>query len=510
MAELKPIPETSKEINLEEFVPIPSGSTLLTPSDARSQIEFLQLQPEFRILQHTQSQEQAKQLGRTVAAMGISATGTALGSLTSPTTGVLGPVIGAGSAEIINQSLGLTEPGVQGVAMSAALPTILGGAGALTRGAALEAPGIRQIVKEPLIEDVNTMLKRLRSGTSVKEMFKQAERAGSIRFLQLPETEKVINEMGKTLNLAGTSSLGIGRAKRILLDYNELASRALKKGISGKEIMTRSSVLSKDLSALEKTGGLPHETARQVRAAILQDLETAPTRVETAEATTLFKQARFAASRQFALSDLGEWISGATKQLKGQKVGVVDLDARQVLDRIRQATNPDSKNYDKFFGPALKDDLPEMTKLLERLNEIGPITMELGPGGLVIRGALAGMGFSAGSSVGGPVGGMVGAVMGASLPEELAVIVTSPIGRKLLTRMVIDLGQKGKGTRLSGMAIQALGSALRTASEIRPENDLPKAEREKLSLAVNKDPQKTIEEKIQAAQQLGGFSQVTE
>lgn len=391
------------------------------------------------------------------------AAGTALGGMVGMPT--LGAMAGSTAGTFINQKLGLEPESKTNLAISATVPGVVGGMGAAVRGIGRSMTTTRALRKAGMVGEAEELPGRLRpSAGAVNAAFEEVSRRGGARILKLPATTKVVEDLTSKVNVGFRG--GLGSVKSRLNELLDVVTRP--GGVSVQEIKIKTEQLGEMVRTLERRGGLGLGAAKQMRKALLEDFDSAAT-TASKEAAVFLKTARDLAKKSFAADELEDLIFGERKRIAGLAKEFFDIDGNRVLQKLENLTNPKSPKFDKNFTSGLKSELPEIKALFERLDQFGPIKMEIGAGSLIIRSA---MGTAGGAAAGGLLGGLpgagtmgfVGAVAGAKGPEIADRIVAkallNPAGRAVFERTL-----RLTDNRITAPLVQALASLLRVSEQ---------------------------------------------
>jgi len=186
----------------------------------------------------------------------------------------------------------------------------------------------------------------------------------------------------------------------------------------------------------ESAGGIKLGKVKQAYKAISDDLDKIALDPSLKGRTARIAQAANKRAKiEFAVKDMEAGVEQFVKEL-GAKEGIT-VNISGFRKWLRKISNPKSKQYNKNFADALKDELPEITK---RLEELAKITEVGGRGGtLVIQSRLARAGSVVvggilGLGTAGPIGGGIGAIAGAKLPETFTSLLMTKMGSSFLEK----------------------------------------------------------------------------
>lgn len=425
------------------------------------------------------------------------AIGGGIGALTGPAAPILGPLffgLGGGLGALASQETGISPKSKADVAVSTLAP-ILGiltgkvgqrggrlGAQAFKRLTPVEAAVSRIELQEAskAAEGIGARILASQTGRMArpaKVLYRAARRGGlKIHPSDLTRTQSALQPLKAEMSKFGSfpeakQALGlIDDVERTLKIGNlpqtvdqQLANAGIFPGlpvnipstqIDFQEVIRARQLVGAAIHRLEAAAGVKLGSAKQVFRGIAKDMDVIATQPGlTGKVGQLTLDAIKRAKLQFAVDDLKTTIAKATTVARGEG-GQVEINAKQVLDRLRGLTNPDNlDNFDKNFTSAMADHLPGIIQTFEAINRI-PVSPGGGPGSLVIRGsfaremrkiALKVLSFgTAGAVVGGPIAGVVAgsaAVYGARMPEMITAALLRPGGRRFLQ----GVAQFGRG-----------------------------------------------------------------
>ena len=117
------------------------------------------------------------------------------------------------------------------------------------------------------------------------------------------------------------------------------------------------------ISNFESQAGVRLNGARRVFAGMAEDLNKVAQNATGAKKRAAVLSQKFLerSKLQFAVKDLEEIVSGATKALKG-KGDEVAINAKVIFDRLNAMTDPKNALFDKNFSDAFGDQLPEFPR----------------------------------------------------------------------------------------------------------------------------------------------------
>lgn len=194
----------------------------------------------------------------------------------------------------------------------------------------------------------------------------------------------------------------------------------------------------------QRTGSVQGLEANEVRgafkhlsAAIQRDLEAAAQAGgKQGTAATLLRQANEAFARAKAIDELAEAIEGAIN--KGR------ADLRQSFNPARALNElAESPNFPRAFSPKELEEIGTLLRRFRGLPSLPPPGGEaaIGSGRVLTRLLVgSGLGSAAGMGLGGPVGSVLGAAVGpvaaTAVSQSIAHLLSTPGGRKFLTRIL--------------------------------------------------------------------------
>ena len=150
-------------------------------------------------------------------ALGVA--GGALGTLAGPGYGTaIGAGIGGGVGEFINQKLGITEPSLTDIGISAIAPSALRGAGQALKAAkplTKTIPGVSAVLKQPVVQQMKELPAKFLPAQSSKELFEElASQPESL--VKFPKTVAMMEDLAKREErlIPGLQSEAIKRGER--------------------------------------------------------------------------------------------------------------------------------------------------------------------------------------------------------------------------------------------------------------------------------------------------------
>lgn len=410
-----------------------------------------------------------------------------------------GPVIGSVAAstlaaesalgaigETINQMLGITpRDNSQIVAGALAGPVTRIGSSLLIKAA--KNLGKRAIPGAPIavvgdateraIEYPDTVRKTLIPGDTSDVLYsalkKESDRLG-LAGVTIPMNKAMkrsnelfseVKRIGKGLRAADEN-----RAYNILKGFVEdFAPLRNKKGqITGQATGIDFETLKLQITALgkaiSKADGQPLGALKEMRKAIMQDIEEAAklpmivrdvkgrivTRQNLAPLKELYEKARTTFSKEMSLDDLANIIDDSSHAV--QSLGIKLINGAQALDRFDKVVRKDDlflQAFSQAERDGIRDFFVQLSKLPTTGHEIGEV---------VIAGSLGGM--AGGVITGSPAGGALGAATGI----EATRIIRDSMANPKVRALVLKLYQK-KGF-LDRPALAVIGQAIRSGGQI--------------------------------------------
>ncbi len=191
--------------------------------------------------------------------------------------------------------------------------------------------------------------------------------------------------------------------------------------------------LGRQIGRLEGKGGIQEGSRKRLFKAFWDDLEAIQFVGKTGRGVRIFKAAREASKREFAVDTFTQVIESAITPIKGEGAATA-FNAAGVLRKLRALVNPDNPLYDKNFHSALGNNpqFHSALKLLEMANDFP--ASGLGAGSLMFASKLAAGGAFVADSLG--FSPALGAVVALQLPEVLTEFLLNPKRQKTLARLI--------------------------------------------------------------------------
>ena len=377
--------------------------------------------------------------------------GAAVGAPLGPVGVLGGAIVGGFAGEVVAQETGLAPGSDLNLILSAAGPVAGKAAGLALRGgrkftgksitslpfarsarARNQMPGA---VEE--FESIGTQVlakQRRLLGFTATQLYDGVRRSGVIvPNKALKGTRNAIGALLEEMN-ATKAFPEVSQAMKVLRQAGKTLGAS--KEISMDTLVFTRQLMGTAVKKAQSAGGPKLGTAKKAFAAISDDLDAiANDPTLTGRAARLAKAAVTRAKLEFAVKDFE---AGVARQVKDVANGV-EINIPGMQKWLRNITNPKSKQFDKNFTAALKDELPVIEQRLTELAKIVSAGSPGGPGSLVIRGQMAKAGSSIiggllGFGAGGVIGAGVGAFAGANAPEMFTALLMTKTGASLLER----------------------------------------------------------------------------
>ena len=422
----------------------------------------------------------------------LGAAGGALGTLAGPGLGTaIGAGLGGGAGEFINQKLGITEPSLTDIAVSAVAPSALRGAGkALSAAKPLlkNIPGVSAVLKQPVVEEMKNLPAKFLPAESSKSLFAELADLPNAQ-VKFPRAIAVADELAnKEAGLIpGLQSEAIKRGERGAAEKLSSAKPETQQFVStpGKGVTGMTTQAAKqDVGVSFEVGqdhvrrlgqrirqaesGITQEDAgslKRLRSAFIEDMDAATTHLPK------LQKANAAFKSEMAVQDLQSMMEGSIKSVAG-KSNIYDFNAKQVIDKLNKITSKtNKKDYDKLFTEGIGEkNLKELRTTLDKINDIGPISFSVGSGGgrggsIVMQTIPAAAGGTIGAAIGGVPGAAVGSITGAMLPGLIAEGLTKPGPRAFILKSFQSSGGKISNPSLFANALGSLLARIPTLVE---------------------------------------------
>jgi hypothetical protein len=367
--------------------------------------------------------------------------------------GIAGGALGSMAGEAGNQALGITEPSLSQIGLAGAVPLAVGGVAAGLRTLAPFATSGRaaQVLNALAPEEAAGRVGAMLPKVPASSLFKQAAAAQVTIPMNrtLHMLDNMLDEMANVssgLKRANSQAIGYIKGLKNLLQTNPngLSPTALQRELEG---------VGKVVKSIKTKGGTGSGEIQQTFKAMVNDLDDAAKMANPGlpGAQTLIA-ARDAFKRESVVKELGEAITDATKNLRGQG-DFVQFNANAVLKSI--AKNP---FYEKAFSATEKGEVESLLKLLNKIPALRPgAGAQFGSG--IISQMLAGSAVGAG--IGGLAGGREGAVTGAAAGFALGPIAA--FGRNVSVALQMSTGRalmKELLTQSKGVATPQVASII--------------------------------------------------
>ena len=399
----------------------------------------------------------------TIGGIAGTALGTRFGGIPG---GVVGGGIGSGLGEGVNQLLGVTEPSLMELGKATAIPMAIGGAFAGARAlmpfatSGRAAQTLNALAPEEAAAKVGAMLPKVKAAT----LFKQATE------------QQVTIPMNRTLHLLDdllddltNVSSGVQKANSQVIGYlkglkNTLATTpgGLKPLALQRELEGAGNVVK----SVNVKGGTGSGAIKQAFKAMVNDLDDAAKMANPGQpAAQTLLAARDAFKRESVVKEIGEAITDATKNLRGQGE-LVQFNANQVLKDIGK-----NRFYTEALSAQERGEVESLLKLLNKIPALRPgAGSQFGSGRLATMAASATAGGGMGFAAGGPMGGGIGTAVGMAIPpivefgKNVATALQMSTGRALMKELLTQ--SKGVATPQVASIIAAYARAVEANPEL--------------------------------------------
>lgn len=380
--------------------------------------------------------------------------------------GIAGGSVGSMLGEAGNQALGITEPSMAQIGLAGAVPLAVGGAAAGLRTLAPFATSGRaaQVLNALAPEEAAGRVGAMMPKIPASSLFKQAAAA------------QVTIPMNRTLHMLDTMlddltsvSSGVQKANSQVIGYLKGIKNLLQtnpQGLSPTALQRELEGAGNVVKSVGARGGTGSGAIKQAFKAMVNDLDDAAKMANPGlpGAQTLLA-ARDAFKRESVVKEIGEAITDATKNLRGQGE-FVQFNANAVLKSI--AKNP---FYDKAFSATEKGEVESLLKLLNKIPALRPgAGAQFGSGRLATLAASATAGGGMGFAAGGPMGGGIGTAVGMAIPpivefgKNVATALQMSTGRALMKELLTQ--SKGVATPQVASIIAAYARAVEANPEL--------------------------------------------
>lgn len=379
---------------------------------------------------------------------------------------VVGGAIGSGIGEGVNQLMGVTEPSMTEMAKATGVPLALGGAAAairplmpfMTSGKAAQT--LNALAPEEAAGKVGAMMPKVKAA----DLFKMATEAKVT--IPMNRTMHMIDSMLSDLTNVST---GVQKANSQVIGYLKGLKNTLTTAPSGLSPLALQRELEgagNVVKSVVARGGTGSGSIKQTFKAMVNDLDDAAKMgvSYTTGAKTLLA-ARDAFKKESVVNEIGEAITDATKNLRGQGE-FVQFNANAVLKAV-------SKNpfYEKALSATERGEVESLLKLLNKIPALRPgAGAQFGSGRLATMAASATAMGGAGFAAGGATGGGIGTAVGMAIPpmvdfgKNVAVALQMSTGRALMKELLTQ--SKGVATPQVASVIAAYARAVEASPEL--------------------------------------------
>ena len=353
--------------------------------------------------------------------------GTGMGGMTIP-GGVIGGGIGSALGEAGNQALGITEPSIGNVAMAGAMPMAIGGAAAALRplmpfmGVGRAAQTLNALAPEEAAAAVGKMMPKIPAAA----LFQSAAQSGA----QVPLT-KTVQKIGEMLDDLTNVSTGVQKANGQVIGYLKGLQNLLEtnpQGLTPIALQRELEGAGNVIKSVNTKGGTGSGAIKQVFKTLVNDMDDAAGM--GGSGAQLLSSARDAFKKESVMKEIGEAITDATKNLRGQGE-LVQFNANAVLKQIAK-----NEFYDTALSATEKGEMESLLKLLNKIPALRPgAGAQFGSGRMATLAASATFGGGTGFAMGGPAGGAIGTAAGMAIPPVVE------FGKNVATAMQMSTGR---------------------------------------------------------------------
>ena len=390
----------------------------------------------------------------TAGAIAGSVGGTLLGPLLGPAGVVGGEMVGGGVGEWLNQQLGITEPSLTRIGISAAGGPIGRTAAGVTRiGSRFVRGAFRGFPEHVTALGRELATEAIPLGTPSSVLYRLVDEfSPKIRAEKLAAAARTLEQQ---LTQA-SPGLRPGDVLGVIKGIQQKIAAAPGGELAFQDLRVELRRLGERIGTLERQGGEGLGAYKFLRKAIHEDFEAAAQRGSAARpAVRMLRDANRAASREFAQEDLGDILNKATTY----KAGKAYLNPDQVLTVLERGTERKVDKIVKSLDPGELDAIKRTLGDLARLYRARPAE---GLAALPRRGLSAGL-LGAGFTMSGPVAGLGAAALPLVLApgRVVAFALMTPTGRELLKRVVGPRGVlDSRAAGLLGAYAASFGAAV--------------------------------------------------
>ena len=380
--------------------------------------------------------------------------------------GVIGSGIGSALGEAGNQALGITEPSLGQIALAGGIPMAVGGAAALLRplmpfaSSSRAAQTLNALAPEEAASKVGAMMPKIPAST----LFKQASEAKVM--VPMNRTMHMIDDMLDDLTNVST---GVQKANGQVIGYLKGLKNTLltsPQGLSPSSLQRELEGAGNVVKSVNVKGGTGSGAIKQAFKAMVNDLDDAAKMANPGQpAAQMLKAARDTFKRESVVKEIGEAITDATKNLRGQG-DFVQFNANAVLKEIGK-----NRFYHDALSATERGDVESLLKLLNKIPALRPgAGAQFGSGRVQEMLRMSAIGGGTGAMAGGGPGAAVGAAVGAAIPpivefgKNVATALQMSTGRALMKELLTQ--SKGVATPQVASIIAAYARAVEANPEL--------------------------------------------
>ncbi len=380
--------------------------------------------------------------------------------------GIVGGSIGSMLGEAGNQALGITEPSLGQVGMAGVLPLAAGAAGAALRplmpfmSAGKAGQTLNALAPEEAAAKVGSMMPKVKASV----LFNQATQSKVT--IPMNRTTHMIDDMLDELtNVSG----GVQKANSQVIGYLKGLKNTLTtspQGLSPDRLQRELEGAGNVVKSVKVKGGTGSGAIRQAFKAMVNDLDDAAKMANPSQpAAQVLMAARDTFKRESVVKEIGEAITDATKNLRGQG-DFVQFNANQVLKDIGK-----NRFYHDALSATERGEVESLLKLLNKIPALRPgAGAQFGSGRVQEMLRMSAIGGGTGAMAGGGPGAAVGAAVGAAIPpivefgKNVATALQMSTGRALMKELLTQ--SKGVATPQVASIIAAYARAVEANPEL--------------------------------------------
>ena len=379
---------------------------------------------------------------------------------------IAGASIGSALGEAGNQALGITDPSLGDIGLAAAIPAAVGTVSA----------GVRALMPFARAGKAAATLNALAPDEAAARVGKLAPKVPAAALFKQATEARVTIPMNRTLHMLDDMlddltnvSGGVQKANSQVIGYLKGLKAKLTTspgGLTPLALQRELEGAGNVVKSVNARGGTGSGAIKQSFKAMIDDLDDAAKMANPAlPAAQTLVQARNAFKRESVLSEIGDAITDATKNLRGQGE-LVQFNANAVLKSI-------SKNrfYTQALSASERGEIEGLLKLLNKIPALRPgAGAQFGSGRLLGALRMSAFGGGVGAAVGGSAGGAAGAAIGVIAPpivefgRNVSVAMQMQTGRALLKELLTQ--SKGVATPQVASILAAYTRAVTETPEL--------------------------------------------